>query len=41
LFNLQQQEKNELKGFLLGLLEQDADVAYVDNPQKDWGDQIT
>ena len=40
LFYNQQTEKNELKGFLLGLLEQDTDVQLVDSQQKDWGELI-
>jgi len=43
LFYNQQTEKNELKGFLLGLLEndKDAEVPYVENSQKDWGELIS
>lgn len=41
LFGNLQSEKNELKGFLLGLLEQDRDVAFVDTQQKEWGELIT
>ena len=41
LFFNQQTEKNELKGFLLGLLEQDIEVPFVENSQKDWGDLIS
>ncbi len=41
LFYNQQTEKNELKGFLLSLLESDPDAPFVENHQRDWGEQIS